>query len=62
MDGFIPLIRAQAHAGFIENFDEKNSFEVSNWYRIPGFNPEIEQNLFEVTGERVCHLHCFQEI
>ena len=50
-NGFIPLIRAQAHAGFIKNFHEENSFEVSDWYRIPGFNPAIEQKLFEVTGE-----------
>ncbi|TVZ27454.1 helix-turn-helix protein [Gillisia sp. Hel_I_86] len=50
-NGFIPLIRAQAHAGFVKNFHEENSFEVSDWYRIPGFNPAIEQKLFEVTGQ-----------
>ena len=50
-NGFIPLIRAQAHAGFIKNFHEDHSFEVSDWYRIPGFNPAIEQKLFEVSGD-----------
>jgi len=50
-NGFLPLIRAHAHAGFIQNFHEEHSFEVSDWYRIPGFNPAIEQKLFEVTGD-----------
>lgn len=50
-NGFIPLIRAHAHASFIKNFHEENSFEISDWYRIPGFNPSIEQKLFEVAGE-----------
>ncbi len=49
--GFIPLIRAHAHAGFIKNFNEDNDYDVADWYRIPGFNPTIEQKLFEVTGE-----------
>lgn len=50
-NGFIPLIRAHAHASFIENFYEENSYEISDWYRIPGFNPSIDQKLFEVAGE-----------
>lgn len=51
-NGFIPLIRAKAHAGFIKNLhDEHNSFEVSDWYRIPGYNPAHEQKLFEVAGD-----------
>lgn len=49
-EGFIPLIRSSAHAGFIHNFHEENSFEVSDWYRIPGYNPSIDQKLFEVEG------------
>ncbi|WP_246136859.1 XRE family transcriptional regulator [Gillisia hiemivivida] len=50
-NGFIPLIKASAHAGFIKNFHEENSFEVADWYRIPGFNPAFEQKLFEVSGD-----------
>ncbi len=50
-NGFIPLIKASAHAGFIKNFHEENSFEVADWYKIPGFNPAFEQKLFEVSGD-----------
>ncbi len=50
-NGFIPLIRTKAHAGFIKNFHEEHSFEVSDWYRIPGFNPTHDQKLFEVSGD-----------
>lgn len=50
-NGFIPLIKASAHADFIKNFHEENSFEVSDRYRIPGFNSTFEQKLFEVAGD-----------
>lgn len=49
-NGFIPLIKATAHAGFVQNYHEEHSFEVSDWYRIPGFNPSRDQKLFEVEG------------
>ena len=50
-NGFVPLIRAHAHAGFVKSFNEDRDYDVSDWYRIPGFNPANEQKLFEVAGE-----------
>ena len=50
-NGFIPLVKDMAHAGFIKNFKEEHSYEEYDWYRIPGFNPTLEQSLFEVEGE-----------
>lgn len=50
-NGFIPLVKDMAHAGFIKNFKEEHSYEEYEWYRIPGFNPSKDQSLFEVEGE-----------
>lgn len=50
-NGFIPLVKDMAHAGFIKNFKEEHSYEEYEWYRIPGFNPSMDQSLFEVEGE-----------
>lgn len=50
-NGFIPLVKDMAHAGFIKNFKEDHSYEEYEWYRIPGFNPSLDQSLFEVEGE-----------
>lgn len=50
-NGFIPLVKDMAHAGFIKNFKEDHSYEEYEWYRIPGFNPTLDQSLFEVEGE-----------
>ena len=50
-NGFVPLIRANAHAGFIKNFGKEHHYEAYDWYRIPGFNPSKEEKLFEVEGE-----------
>ncbi len=49
-EGFMPLIRANAHAGFIENNGEDVTFEEHDWYRIPGFNPAQDPKLFEAEG------------
>lgn len=49
--GFIPYIKAAAHAGFIKNLPgDLNSIDVE-WYRIPGYNPTQDHRLFEVEGE-----------
>ncbi len=41
-NGFVPLIRANAHAGFVKNFSKEHHYEDYDWYRIPGFNPSKE--------------------
>lgn len=50
-NGFVPLIKASAHAGFIKNFHKDHHYEGYDWFRIPGLNPTADQKLFEVTGE-----------
>ena len=50
-NGFMPLVKREAHAGFLKNFHEENSYDEYEWYRIPGYNPSLEQKLFEVEGE-----------
>ncbi|MBZ9730567.1 LexA family transcriptional regulator [Salegentibacter sp. JZCK2] len=50
-NGFIPLVKDTAHAGFLKNFEENHYYDEYDWYRIPGFNPTLDQNLFEVEGE-----------
>lgn len=50
-NGFLPLVRTNAHAGFIKNFHKKHHYEDYEWYRIPGVTPTADQKLFEVTGE-----------
>ena len=49
--GFLPLIAAKAHAGFVENFNERINYDDRDWFKIPGFNPTKDQRLFEVEGE-----------
>ncbi|AVR43931.1 transcriptional regulator [Christiangramia fulva] len=49
--GFIPLIRAHAHAGFLSNLGNEDFFDIKDWFRIPGFDPTRDQTLFEVDGD-----------
>ena len=49
--GFIPLIKPEAHAGFIKNLNEEIALDEYEWFRIPGFSPALDQKLFEVDGE-----------
>lgn len=49
--GFIPLVRVGARAGFIDNYGDHLSFDDYDWFRIPGFNPTVDQVLFEVEGD-----------
>lgn len=50
-NGFAPYISVKAHAGFVKNVHKKVRFEDQDWFRIPGFNPALDQKLFEVEGE-----------
>jgi len=58
-NGYVPLIKPKAHAGYIEYLEnskihhvpEEEYYDESDWYRIPGINPTINQTLFEVEGE-----------
>ena len=49
-NGFMPLINTYAHAGFLDNLNDEYFSDISDWFRIPGFDPSIEQSLFEVDG------------
>lgn len=49
--GFTPLLTSSAHAGFLENQDNDDFFDIKDWFRIPGFNPTKDQTLFKVEGE-----------
>ena len=66
--GFVPLLRTHAHAGFLQNIDNEDFYDVKDWFRIPGFDPTKEQTLFEVDGDSmsptifpgdilICQLH-----
>ncbi len=66
--GFVPLLRTNAHAGFLKEMDNEDFFDVKDWFRIPGFDPSKDQTLFEVEGESmtptifpgdvlICQLH-----
>ncbi len=58
-NGYVPLIKPKAHAGYIDYLEkirinhvpEEEYYDETDWYRIPGINPTINQNLFEVEGE-----------
>jgi transcriptional regulator with XRE-family HTH domain len=47
---FIPLIREEAHAGYIDGFKNKDYFKELDVYQIPGFE-KGEYRLFEIIGE-----------
>ena len=49
--GFIPLLRGHAHAGYLQNINNDDFFDISDWFRIPGFDLTKDQTLFEVDGD-----------
>lgn len=49
-NGFMPYVPTKAHAGFVKNYRERINYEDQDWFRIPGFNPTLDQILFEVEG------------
>lgn len=51
IDGFLPLIKAKAHAGFLKNTHEEEELDDFEYYRMPGFNPTKESVLIEVEGD-----------
>ncbi|GAA0870975.1 hypothetical protein GCM10009117_01200 [Gangjinia marincola] len=50
-NGFVPLIKVDARAGFIENRDNYTWLETQEMFKIPGFEPAEGQMLFEVEGD-----------
>lgn len=50
-NGFMPLINAKAHAGFLKNAHEEKVMEDFEYYRIPGYNPTKDSMLIEIEGE-----------
>ena len=50
-NGFVPFIKAEAHAGFLKYYNRESPSFDCDWYRIPGFPPEGDQKLFEVEGK-----------
>lgn len=50
-NGFMPFISIKAQAGFIEANDKVINYDDADWFRIPGFNPSLDQKLFEVEGD-----------
>lgn len=49
-NGFLPLINAKAHAGFLKGMHEENVMDDFEYYRIPGFNPTSDSVLIEIEG------------
>lgn len=49
-NGFMPFISLKAQAGFLETNDTVVNYDQADWFRIPGFNPTLDQKLFEVEG------------
>lgn len=49
-NGFLPLINAKAHAGFLKGTSEENVMDDFEYYRIPGFNPTTDSVLIEIEG------------
>ncbi|MGB7784534.1 MAG: LexA family transcriptional regulator [Salinimicrobium sp.] len=50
-NGFLPLIRVDAQAGFLKSFHKEQVRPDLEWYKIPGFNGSGDQRLFEVEGK-----------
>ena len=48
-EGFIPLVRGEAHAGYIENYEDDDFLGKLDVYRIPGYETG-DCRLFEVEG------------
>lgn len=50
-NGFLPLINAKAHAGFLKGGHEEEVMEEFEYYRIPGYNPTKDSVLIEIEGK-----------
>lgn len=50
-NGFIPLIKSDAQAAFLEDLENVKHLENVEWFRLPGFSPAQDQKMFEVEGE-----------
>ena len=50
-NGFLPLIRVEAQAGFLRQFHQKTHNDDLEWYKIPGYDGKEDQKLFEVEGK-----------
>lgn len=50
-NGFLPLIRVEAQAGFLKHFHHNTKQDNLEWYRIPGYEFGGNQKLFEVEGK-----------
>ncbi|MDT0675583.1 XRE family transcriptional regulator [Autumnicola musiva] len=49
-NGFIPLINARTHAGFLKNMHKEDVMDDFEYYRVPGFNPTKDSYLIENEG------------
>ncbi len=45
-----------------KNYKERISYEDQDWFKIPGFNPTLDQKLFEVKGSSMAPTVLDQEI
>ena len=50
-NGFVPLIRAKAYAGFIKNLGSDDQLQDYDWYKIPDLHGDGTEKLFEVEGQ-----------
>ncbi len=50
-NGFLPLINAKAHAGFLKGAHEEKVMDEFEYYRIPGYNPTKDSVLIEIEGK-----------
>lgn len=50
-NGFLPLINAKAHAGFLKDAHEEKVMDEFEYYRIPGYNPTKDSVLIEIEGK-----------
>lgn len=49
-NGFLPLINAKAHAGFLKGSPDGDVMDDFEYYRVPGFNPTKDSFLIEIEG------------
>ena len=49
--GFVPLLRGHAHAGYLKDINNDDFFDITDWFRIPGFDMTKDKTLFEVDGD-----------
>ncbi len=50
-NGFLPLIHAKAHAGFLKNSQLEEVMDEFEYYKIPGYNPTKDSMLIEIEGD-----------